>query len=551
MTYLIHQLLEHSAERHPDSPAIKHRSHWIDYREMASLVTRVSAALVANGLGRQERVAVYLPKRPETVATLFGAARAGGVFVPVNPLLKPPQVGHILRDCAVRVLVTTAQRLSELHDELANCSDLRVIVLLDGEPTRALPGKSTVQWETFLGATEAQAHRVVDTDMAAILYTSGSTGKPKGVVLSHKNMVTGAKSVAQYLENTADDRLLAVLPLSFDYGFSQLSTAFHVGASVVLMDYLFPRDVLNLVVKERITGLAAVPPVWIQLAELEWPATVTDHLRYITNSGGAMPKATLAKLRAAWPRTRPYLMYGLTEAFRATYLPPDEVDRRPESMGKAIPNTEVMVVRPDGTLCDPEEPGELVQRGSLVALGYWNDPAKTAERFKPAPGQPKELPIKEMAVWSGDTVKRDKDGFLYFIGRKDEMIKTSGYRVSPTEVEEVAYASGLVGDAVAVAAPHPELGQGIVLVVSGPSPGLPATLSREAGEGQEEGPSSPSPGSAGEGRGEGLLNFLKTRLPNFMVPHHITWLPELPRNPNGKFDRPCLAAQFKNTFLDE
>jgi acyl-CoA ligase (AMP-forming) (exosortase A-associated) len=356
-------------------------------------------------------------------------------------------------------------------------------------------------------------------------------------VLSHKNMVSGAKSVAQYLENSADDRLLAVLPLSFDYGFSQLSTAFHVGASVVLMDYLLPRDVLNHVVNERITGLAAVPPVWIQLAELEWPAAVTGHLRYFTNSGGAMPTATLAKLRAAWPKTKPYLMYGLTEAFRATYLPPEEVDRRPESMGKAIPNTEVMVVRPDGTLCDPEEPGELVQRGSLVALGYWNDPVKTAERFKPAPGQPPELCLTEMAVWSGDTVKKDKDGFLYFIGRKDEMIKTSGYRVSPTEVEEVAYASGMVGDAVAVAAPHPDLGQAIVLVVSEPasepSRGVPP----------------PSPAKVGQGRGEGLQAFMKSRLPNFMVPHYIAWLPELPRNPNGKFDRPALAAQFKSTFV--
>ena len=273
-----------------------------------------------------------------------------------------------------------------------------------------------------------------------------------------------------------------MLPLSFDYGFSQLSTAFHVGASVVLMDYLFPRDVLNLVVNERITGLAAVPPVWIQLAELDWPATVTEHLRYFTNSGGAMPTATLAKLRAAWPKTKPYLMYGLTEAFRATYLPPEEVDRRPESMGKAIPNTEVMVVRPDGTPCDPDEPGELVQRGSLVALGYWNDPAKTAERFKPAPGSPRSCCLTEMAVWSGDTVKKDQDGFLYFIGRKDEMIKTSGYRVSPTEVEEVAYASGMVGDAVAVAAPHPDLGQAIVLVVVRPSPERP-TLSRLGGRG--------------------------------------------------------------------
>jgi acyl-CoA synthetase (AMP-forming)/AMP-acid ligase II len=297
------------------------------------------------------------------------------------------------------------------------------------------------------------------------------------------------------------------------------------------MDYLFPRDVLNLVINERITGLAAVPPVWIQLAELDWPTSVTGHLRYITNSGGAMPTATLAKLRAAWPKTRPFLMYGLTEAFRATYLPPEEVDRRPESMGKAIPNTEVMVVRADGTPCDPGEPGELVQRGSLVALGYWNDPAKTAERFKPAPGQPPELPLAEMAVWSGDTVKADQDGFLYFIGRKDEMIKTSGYRVSPTEVEEVAYASGLLGDAVAIGVPHPDLGQAIVLVASPPA-------------------ASPS-GQAKEGETERLLAFLKSNLPTFMAPHHIEWLPELPRNPNGKFDRPALATRFKTLFTPD
>jgi acyl-CoA synthetase (AMP-forming)/AMP-acid ligase II len=263
--------------------------------------------------------------------------------------------------------------------------------------------------------------------------------------------------------------------------------------------------------------------VWIQLADLEWPATVTEHLRYFTNSGGAMPTATLAKLRAAWPKTRPYLMYGLTEAFRATYLPPEEVDRRPESMGKAIPNTEVMVVRPDGTPCDPDEPGELVQRGSLVAMGYWNDPAKTAERFKPAPGQLPELPITEMAVWSGDTVRKDKDGFLYFIGRKDEMIKTSGYRVSPTEVEEVAYASGLVGDAVAIGVPDQSLGQAIVLLAS------PASASRAA---------------APEDTTARLEGYLKANLPGFMVPRRIVWQSELPRNPNGKYDRASIRSAF-------
>jgi len=519
--------------------ALRFRKAELTYAQLAEQASAFARAVVTVGLARQERVAVYLPKRPETVVSIFGATTAGCVFVPVNPLLKPPQVGHILRDCAVRVLVTTVQRMGELSEELAQCPDLRTVVLLDGEvPERRKSGPFLVKWDGFMAGGEAAPHRVIDADMAAILYTSGSTGRPKGVVLSHKNMITGAKSVAQYLENTAQDRLLAVLPLSFDYGFSQLSTAFHVGASVVLMDYLFPRDVLNLVVNERITGLAAVPPVWIQLAELEWPAAVTDHLRYFTNSGGAMPTATLAKLRAAWPRTKPYLMYGLTEAFRATYLPPDEVDRRPESMGKAIPNTEVMVVRPDGTPCEVGEPGELVQRGSLVALGYWNDPAKTAERFKPAPGQPKEQPIRELAVWSGDTVKKDRDGFLYFIGRRDEMIKTSGYRVSPTEVEEIVYASGLVGDAVAIGVPHPKVEKAIVIVASPPPGSPPAPPPVSAGEGRAEGPS------------EALLDFCRTRMPTFMVPHRIEWLEELPRNPNGKFDRPLLAAQFRDLLRD-
>ncbi len=530
MSTLIHELLSNSAHRGPDAQALKFKKTEVSYAGLAALARSFAQALTGAGLARQERVAMYLPKRPETVASIFGTTMAGCVFVPVNPLLKPPQVGHILRDCAVRVLVTTAQRLGELADELAACPDLRAIIVLDGlVPAAAVPaGKSTPSWDEFLAGGAASLHRVIDTDIAAILYTSGSTGKPKGVVLSHRNMVTGAKSVAQYLENTPDDRLLAVLPLSFDYGFSQLTTAFHVGASVVLMDYLFPRDVQKLVVSEFITGLAAVPPVWIQLAELEWPATVTDHLRYFTNSGGAMPTATLAKLRSAWPRTRPYLMYGLTEAFRATYLSPDEVDRRPESMGKAIPNTEVMVVRPDGTPCGADEPGELVQRGSLVALGYWNDPAKTAERFKPAPGQPPELPLTEMAVWSGDTVKKDKDGFLYFIGRKDEMIKTSGYRVSPTEVEEVIYASGMVGDAVAIGVPHPAIEKAIVVVAS------PPLSSGSSAEGPDD------------ARTDRLLDFCRTRMPNFMVPHRIEWLDELPRNPNGKFDRPLLAARYQD-----
>jgi len=525
---LIHDLLFKAADRAPERTALRHRGVSVSYATLADLSHKFACGLRQLGHGRLERVGIYLPKRVETVAAFFGTSRAGGVFVPINPLLKPEQVVYILQNCSVKVLVTSRDRWTEIAALLDESSPIAHVVLVDESGGDGLVSS----WERFIavGSGDPGPQRpVIDIDMVSILYTSGSTGKPKGVVLSHKNMLTGAVSVSTYLENHADDKLLAVLPFSFDYGLSQLTTAFHVGASVVLLDYLFPRDVVRTVETEKITGLAAVPPVWIQVADLEWPANVTEHLRYITNSGGRMPRATLDKLRNALPRTKPFLMYGLTEAFRGTYLPPDEIDLRPDSMGKAIPNAEILVVRPDGTPCAPDEPGELVQRGSLVALGYWNDPDKTAERFKPLPGQRRELPITELAVWSGDTVRMDAEGFLYFVGRRDEMIKTSGYRVSPTEVEEVLYGSGLVGDAVAFGAAHPTLGEAIVVVAS-----------------------APSPASAGEGRGEGssdtLLAYCKKHMPNYMVPSRIEWMETLPRNPNGKFDRPQLAARFKTVF---
>src|SRR5690606_728353 len=289
-----------------------------------------------------------------------------------------------------------------------------------------LPG--LVDFGTALEAAPPPPARRIDTDIAAILYTSGSTGRPKGVVLSHRNMVCGATSVASYLENTADDRILAVLPFSFDAGLSQLTTGFSVGATVVMLDYLLPRDVVRTLAEQRITGITGVPPLWVQIVDQEWPSEVAGSLRYLANTGGAMPSETLRRLRSLLPDTSIFLMYGLTEAFRSTYLPPSEIDRRPGSIGKAIPNAEILVLRPDGTECDPEEPGELVHRGALVAQGYWNDPERTREKFRPLPSGEPGFQHTEVAVWSGDTVKKDRDGFLYFIGRRDEMIKSSGYR---------------------------------------------------------------------------------------------------------------------------
>jgi acyl-CoA ligase (AMP-forming) (exosortase A-associated) len=524
MPTLVHELLTITARTAPRNTAIRHKGASLDFGELADRVASQANALAAIGLKRQQRVAIYLPKQAETVLSFLAVAEAGGVFVPVNPVLKADQVAHILRDCNVQILVTSHSRLAALGPVLAECPDLHTLIVTDS--TGALPeipGLRILSWDDLTQSSQPAARpALIDTDMAAILYTSGSTGKPKGVVLSHRNIVTGAKSVARYLSIAADDRILAVLPFSFDYGLNQLTASLLKGACCVLMDYLLPRDVINAVARERITGLAAVPPLWVQLAQLEWPAEIDAHLRYMTNSGGKMPKSALAALRRAVPNVKFFLMYGLTEAFRSTYLPPDQIDLRPDSIGKAIPNAEILVVREDGSPCAPHEPGELVHRGSLVALGYWNDPQKTAERFRPCPGQLHELPIAEMAVWSGDTVSMDEEGYLYFVGRKDDMIKTSGYRVSPTEVEEIIYATGLVGEAVVVGIEHPVLGQAIVAIVT---KSQYQAFDRDA-----------------------LLAACREKLPNFMVPVQVHVQDSLPRNPNGKIDRKRLAQQWSHLF---
>ncbi|HPR05902.1 MAG TPA: acyl-CoA ligase (AMP-forming), exosortase A system-associated [Denitromonas sp.] len=523
MGRLLHELVFDSAQRSPDAEALKYRQESLTYADLTSEIQRTASAFRGLGVARGERIAVWMEKRVETVVALFAASAADAVFVPVNPLLKPEQVLHILRDCDVRLLVTTIERVGLLASVVAQCPALKDVMIV-GDADVTLDDVAVARWSARPEGVLRDS-QVIDADMAAILYTSGSTGKPKGVVLSHRNIVEGARSVAEYLENTSEDRILSVLPLSFDYGLNQITTSFLVGACAVLINYLMPRDVINAVRKERITGLAAVPPLWIQLSQLEWPEGLDDHLRYFTNSGGHMPRPTLGALRQRMPGARPYLMYGLTEAFRSTYLPPDEVDRRPDSMGKAIPNAEILVVRADGAVCDPDEPGELVHRGVHVSMGYWNDSVRTAERFKPAPGRPGGIPTPELAVFSGDTVRCDADGFLYFIGRQDEMIKTSGYRVSPTEVEEVLYGFDGIHEVAAVGAPHPMLGQAVVLIIM-------ASSADEALEAR-------------------LIQACRQHLPVFMVPAKVICSESpLPRNPNGKVDRKRLADSVADLFAD-
>lgn len=482
--------------------ALMIRDRTYNYQELNLRIGRLAAWLAATDLRSGDRVATWLGKGEVSCLMPLAAVRAGFVHVPVNPLLKAPQVGYIMADSIARLLITNAGRATSLppsrNDEDYSVVDEKaVLALLDDRSAPSLPPLPT--------STDP------DT-LAAILYTSGSTGRPKGVMLSHANLALGAVSVAQYLKLTPDDKTLAVLPLSFDYGQNQLLSTWRAGGCVVPLDYLTPRDVVKACVQHKITTLAAVPPLWVQLTEQIWPVEATENMRRLTNSGGALTPSLVKMLRSIFGEgTDIYAMYGLTEAFRSTFLDPALIDSNPTSMGRAIPFAEIMVVAPDGSEAAPDQPGELVHAGPLVAQGYWQDSQRTAERFKPAPIFSKYGGI---AVWSGDTVRRDEEGLLYFVGRDDAMIKTSGNRVSPTEIEEAAVESGLVSEACALGRKDERLGSAIILFVRG------------------------------SGDDDGLKSYLKTTLPNFMQPAEILWLDTFPKSANGKLDRNMLVQRL-------
>ncbi len=514
------ELLFLSPSSGSDRAALIYRGETKTYAQLEDEVRTVAAGLINLGLEPQDRVAVFLDKQFETVTAMLGATAAGLVLVPINPVLRAAQVAYIMRDC--RVLITTRSRLASIESALHDCPDLRFVFLVDGEIAITRPNAPAIAlFQSLLNKVEGavtQVHAAESSDMAAILYTSGSTGNPKGVVFSHRNLLAGAQSVSQYLEYDISDRIINIPPYSFDFGLNQLLSSLCVGATAVLHNFVTADDLMETIAAEQVTGVSGVPTVMIQLATMQWPPDAVQSVRYLSTTGGRMPESAVKALRQSLPNADIYLMYGLTEAFRSTYLPPSEIDRRPNSIGKAIPNAEVLVVRPDGTICDPEEPGELVHKGVLVTMGYWNDPVRTAERFRPAPGEHPDKPNPEIAVWSGDTVKRDVDGFIYYVGRTDEMIKTSGYRISPTEIEEVVFSSGRVAATAAIGVEHEILGQSIV-VFAVPKDGKP--LDSEA-----------------------IIAHCRKIMPAYMVPQKIIGRSELPLNPNGKIDRKHLKQEY-------
>ena len=493
------QPIDHLARRgRPVDVALEDRAGTLDYAALEAAVGAVARWLAGQGLTPGDRVATWLPKTRLACLMPLAAPRAGLIHVPINPALKRQQVAHILADSGARLLVTQKVRgdLLQADDRASDCR----LAVEDAVPLSG-PG---------LPPSSADP-----ADLAAILYTSGSTGLPKGVTLSHANLWLGAISVAHYLALAPEDRTLAVLPLSFDYGQNQLLSSWAAGARVVPLDYLTPRDLVKAVERHGITTLAGVPPLWVQLLEVDWPENAVSSLKRFTNSGGALTPRLVRGLRDRFPQARLHPMYGLTEAFRSTWLEPALVDDHPESIGRAVPFAEVMVVRPDGTAAGPDEPGELVHAGPLVAQGYWRDPERTARRFRPAPAFSR---YRGTAVWSGDTVVADADGLLRFVGRDDEMIKSAGNRISPTEIEEAVLAGGEAAEAAAFGIPDERLGQAIVVVA------------RPIGD-----------SVAAEER---LRARLRRDLPLFMQPVRYDWREAMPLGANGKLDRAALKAEL-------
>ncbi|WP_409558779.1 AMP-binding protein [Agrobacterium sp.] len=496
---LLHDLL--APHTSSDKVAIIAGDRRVTYREMGDLVARYAGALVAGGLLRRDRVALFLPRGIEESVAIFATSRASGVFVPVNPLLRGQQVSHIVRDCGARFVVTNKALAEMVTEALADLPDVTILFVEDMGDAQAL----------------ATPSGNIGEDLAAILYTSGSTGKPKGVMLSHRNLLAGTRIVRTYLGITDKDRIMSILPFSFDYGLNQLLTSVEQAATIVILNFRFGDEITRALRDHEITGLAGVPTVWAILTKASPLLAKTElpHLRYITNSGGSVPTSTVTALRSLLPQTQVFLMYGLTEAFRSTFLPPEELDRRPGSIGKAIPECEIFIVTAAGTRAKPGEPGILVHRGPTVSLGYWNRPEETAKVLRQHPFHDAQTG-GEIVCYSGDLAVQDDEGFFSFIGRNDAMIKSSGYRISPSEVEEAVMATGHFRQVAVIGLPDELAGQKVhALAVAGASDVDQAAV----------------------------LRSVAASLASYMVPRAIEVVDELPVTPNGKVDYQRLVRE--------
>lgn len=512
----LESFLERSAARLPEKTALVCGERRLTYRELDVEANRLAHALVESGVGRGDRVAIFLDNSVGAVVSVFAVLKAGGVFMPVNPTTKTDKLTYILNNSRAKALIGLGRKLRSLGEVWEATPHLAVVVGVGAAPAEADDARK--RFETYeervaewSRRSTAPEKRCIDVDLAALIYTSGSTGNPKGVMLTHLNMVSAATSITTYLEMRESDVVVNVLPVSFDYGLYQVLMTFKVGGTLILeKSFAYPHAVLELMAREKVTGFPIVPTIAAILLQTDVSGYDLSALRYLTNTAAALPTEHIQRLRRVFPQATLFSMYGLTECKRVSYLPPDQLDVRPDSVGRGMPNEEVYVVDDEGNRVGPHVTGELVVRGSNVMKGYWELPEETAKRLKPGP-----LPC-EMVLHTGDLFYADEEGYLYFVGRKDDIIKSRGEKVSPKEVENVLHAHPAVVEAAVIGVPDPLLGQAVKALV---------VLKPESSVTEKE-----------------LLRHCAGRLEDFMVPKQLEIRESLPKTGNGKINKRLLAG---------
>ena len=515
---LLHEFLEESARKNPQKIALVQKEERWTYRTIDEKANQVANLLRIKGIQRGDRVAIFMDNSVESMISLFGILKADAVFLMLSPLLKPVKLAYILNNCRVKTIISDARKLVAASEILPSIPSLQMVISVGKEDSLSPKVHSKlIPWCEIDALPPSSKEKLpnanIDLDLATIIYTSGSTGNPKGVMLTHLNMISAATSITTYLRSVPEDVIIDCLPLSFDYGLYQGLMAFKIGGTLILeKSFTYPYDVIKKMVKERVTGFPGVPTIFAILLQMKDLKNFDlQSLRYITNTAAALPVSHIRQIREAFPQATLYSMYGLTECKRVSYLPPEELDRRPDSVGRGMPNEEVWIVDGEDRRVGAGVVGELVVRGSNIMRGYWEDPETTNKVLKPGP-----LP-GEKVLYTGDLFRMDEEGFLYFVGRKDDMIKTRGERVSPKEVENAFYSLSGVAEAAVIPVADEILGQAIKAFV---------VLKQGYALGEKD-----------------LLLHCKKMLEEFAVPKYFEFRDSLPKNASGKIDKLSLKQE--------
>lgn len=517
---LLHETLENSALLYDQKTALVFNNKSFSYKELEQAANSLACALVTNGLKSQDRVIIYLPNTVETVVSLYASLKANGVFVIINPQVKAAKLSYIINDCQARAIITDKTGITALSNIIRDCRDLSTVISIDDEiPGKIIPDEKKLLFYSALENSypaQLPVKTCIDIDLASLIYTSGSTGDPKGVMLTHLNMLTAARSIIQYLDNDYRDIIIDVLPLSFDYGLYQILMSIMFGGTVILeRSFLYPSQILETIKKYQVTGFPLVPTIASLLLTLRnLKGSDFPCLRYMTNTGQVLPPSHISRLRNIFPDVKIFSMYGLTECKRVAYLPPAEIDRKPTSVGKAIPNSEVYLVDENGQeIKEPFTTGQLVVRGSHVMRGYWGLPEKTADCLRPG-----KYPC-EKVLYTGDLFQMDEEGFLYFLGRRDDMFKSGGQFVSPKEVENTLHSCDGVSEAAVIGVDDEILGQAVAAFV---------VISSEI-----------------KLTAEDIKKYCSEHLEKHLIPKYLCFCESLPRSANGKIQKYALKEIFK------